>query len=327
MTRNVGRIGDANLPRWSLALLGLALAVSLGLPILLALAQPVASALGQAGWRAAIISAVLSVALAIGFLYRHAHLAGPAEAPRFDRRLEIAGGVAAAVVLLIFPAQMSVFALAWPPPETAEAYFDLLNGDRLVGLLSLDILLMADWIVLLVLWAGLYATLAPRARRTMLVAVSLVLISTIAYFISNTIFEMSSLSAQYSAASSSSERASTLAAGEAALATFEGPWFTASYILSGVAVTLASIVMWREARFGKLVGGIGVAYGLLQLVPPNAGTIGMAMSLASLPLMLAWLGMIAWKLLRPVRTRRARGRARSGSSAQQTIAGDAPDID
>lgn len=133
-------------------------------------------------------------------------------------------------------------------------------------------------------------------RRTAL-ALSLVLVSTIAYFLSNTIFDMATLSSRYAAASTSAERASLLAAGEAALATFEGPWFTASYVLSGAAVTLASVVMWRDARFGKLVGGVGVAYGVLQLVPPNVGAAGMAMSLASLPLMLAWLVLLARKLL------------------------------
>lgn len=302
MTRNVGRMGDLSLPRWGRALLGFALVVGLGLPILLAFAQPLATALGQAGARASAIGAVLSIAIAAGILYRHAHRAGAREAARLDRRLEIAGGLAAIIVLLIFPAQLSVFALAWPPPETAQAYFDLLNEDRLVGLLSLDLLLMVDWVVLLVLWGGLFAALSPRAPKTMFVALALVLVSTVAYFVSNTIFEMASLSAQYSAAATSAERATILAAGEVALSTFEGPWFTASYVLSGAAVTLASILMWRETRFGRLVGGIGVAYGVLQFLPPNAGTLGMAMSLASLPLMLAWLGMIASKLLRKRRT-------------------------
>lgn len=299
MTRTIPRAGLKDLPRGSILLLASALLVGMGLPILLAIAPPVAAALGHAGWTAIITSAVLTLAILGGALYVRAHRAGGEAGVRFDARLRVAAGVAAIVVLLVFPAQMSVFALAWPPPETAQEHFDLLDENRLVGLLSLDLLLMLDWIVLLALWAGLFAALRPVAPRAMLVAIALVVVSTLAYFASNTAFDMVTLGSQHAAAGTSAERAEILAAGEAALATFEGPWFTASYVLSGIAVTLASIVMWRDARFGKPVGGIGVAYGLLQIVPPNLGMVGMAMSLASLPLMLAWLGMLAWKLLRP----------------------------
>lgn len=213
-----------------------------------------------------------------------------------------AAAVATLLVLLVFPLQMSVFALAWPPPETAQAYFDLLNEDRLVGLLSLDVLLMVDWVLLLVVWAGLFVALRPVAPRAMLVAAGMVVVATATYFVSNTAFEMLSLSQQYAAATAG-ERPAILAAGERALATFEGPWFTASYVLSGLATLVASLVMWRAPAFGRVVGGIGAAYGVMQLVPPNVGVVGMALSIVSLLPMVAWLALVAWKLLRLSRAR------------------------
>lgn len=217
----------------------------------------------------------------------------------------LAGGIAAIVVLAIFPLQMSVFALAWPPPETAQAYFDLLRTSPMVGLLSLDVLLMADWIVLLVVWAALYVALRERAPRAMLVTMGIVLVSTVMYFVSNTAFRMLALSRDYSVASGA-ERESILAAGAAALATFDGPWFVASYVLSGLAVFVASLIMWRAAGWGRIVGGIGMAYGAMQAVPPNLGTVGMVVSVASLLPMLAWLVLVARKLIKLGRAEDAR---------------------
>ena len=215
-----------------------------------------------------------------------------------DKKLFRAAGIATIVVLLLFPAQMSVFALAWPPPESAGEYFELLDDNRALGLLSLDVLLMVDWIVLLVTWAGLYVALRPTAPRAMLVTIGLVLLATLAYFLSNTAFEMVALSQQHAAGATEAERVAALAAGERALATFEGPWFTASYLLGGLATLIASLVMWRVPAFGKVVGGIGIVYALMQAVPPNFGTIGMLLSVLSLLPMLAWLALIARTLLR-----------------------------
>lgn len=225
------------------------------------------------------------------------------------RGVLLAAGAAAILVLALFPVQMSVFALAWPPPDSAEAYFDLLHERPLVGLLSLDVLLMADWLLLLVVWAGLYVALRAHAPRTMLVVAALVLVSTAAYFVSNSAFEMLALARDHAAADGPAERDALLLAGERALARFEGPWFTASYVLSGLAAFLASLVMWRAPAFGRAAAGIGVVYGALQLVPPNLGAVGMAVSLLSLPPMLAWLVLLARALLaRARRAAPARGR-------------------
>jgi hypothetical protein len=232
-----------------------------------------------------------------------------------DRKMLFrAAGIAAILVLAIFPLQLSVFALAWPPPETAQAYFDLLHSNPVVGLLSLDVLLMVDWLILLVVWAGLYKALRPHAPRMVRVAMILVVAATVMYFISNTAFQMLSLSQQYASPATQAQRDVLLAAGASALATFDGPWFTVSYIMSGIAVALVSMVMWRAPAFGKLVGGIGIAYGALQIVPPNFGTIGMIVSLVSLVPMLAWLALVAWKLLRLARADAAHPRRRANAT-------------
>lgn len=291
-------MSDARLARGSILLLGLTVTLALGVPIALSLVGPLEQAVGESGTSAIVASVVLSVAAVAGFVYVRERASTDLDPASRDRRLFRAAGISTIIVLVLFPVQMSVFALAWPPPETAVAYFDLLATNKLVGLMSLDLLLMVDWIVLLVAWAGLYVALRPTAPRTMLVTIGLVLLATLAYFLSNTAFDMLALSQQHASAATATERATALAAGERALATFEGPWFTASYLLSGLATLLGSVVMWRAPAFGKLVGGIGIAYALMQAVPPNFGTFGMIVSVLSLLPMLAWLALTTRALLR-----------------------------
>jgi hypothetical protein len=60
---------------------------------------------------------------------------------------------------------------------------------------------------------------------------------------------------------------------------------------------IVSFVMLRSNKFGKVVSYFGIASGVLALVPPTVGTIGMAFSFASLIPMTVWLILIARKLL------------------------------
>lgn len=212
--------------------------------------------------------------------------------PVARRRTSIAAALCAIGVLALFPIQMSVFVLAWPPPDTAEAWFALLNERPLLGLLSLDVLLMADWLLLLGVWVGFYVALRERAPRLVLVATAVAIVSTALYFASNTAFQMLQLATDYASATSVGDRSALLAAGESAMARFDGPLFTASYVGSGLATALISYVMRKSPAFGKLAGWIGIAYGVMQLVPPNFGTIGMIVSVSSLLPLLLWLGLV-----------------------------------
>lgn len=209
------------------------------------------------------------------------------------RGMSKAGGVATILVLALFPLQMSVFALAWPAPQTAVAYFELLERNPVVGLLSLDVLMMADWLLVLVVWSALFAALRAAAPIRMALTLAIVIAATAMYFASNTAFGMLSLSNDYAVANSDAERATLVAAGERALATFDGPWFVASYVAAGLAAILASTAMRAVPAFGNATAWIGVIYGAMQLVPPNLGAVGMAVSLASLLPMLAWLALVA----------------------------------
>ncbi len=81
------------------------------------------------------------------------------------------------------------------------------------------------------------------------------------------------------------------------LATWQGSAFDVSYVLSAPAVLIVSAVMLRSHLFSKVTGYVGLSAGVLMLVPPTAGMIGVVFSLLSLVPLVVWLILIARRLL------------------------------
>jgi hypothetical protein len=206
------------------------------------------------------------------------------------------GGVTALAVLVLIPIQMVVFFI-WPPPTTVMGWFTLFQDNALVGLLDMDLLLIIDYLLLIVVFSALWASLRRANESLMAIALILQLIATAAYLASTVAFEMLSLSNQYAAATTDAERSLFLAAGQAMLVTWQGTAFDVSYVLSAIAVLTVSAVMLRSHMFSKVTGYAGLSAGILMSVPPTAGMIGIVFSLVSLVPLVIWLTLIARRLL------------------------------
>src|SRR6266498_1543068 len=88
-----------------------------------------------------------------------------------DRRwtaLYRAGAAAALLSALFIPIQIVVF-LVWPPPldGTAVDWFTLLHNHRLAGLIDLDLLLVADNVLLIPILLALYVVLRREHESVM----------------------------------------------------------------------------------------------------------------------------------------------------------------
>jgi len=131
------------------------------------------------------------------------------------------GGAAALITAVLIPLQIIVF-IAWPPPLEGSVidWFRLFQDNWLLGLLSFDLLLIVDYVLLVPIVLALYVALRQISASLMAVATALYFVAIAAYFASNTAFEMLSLSEGYAAATTESQRAMYLAAGQAMLATF-----------------------------------------------------------------------------------------------------------
>ncbi|GEM_PF-144389 len=205
------------------------------------------------------------------------------------------GGAAALAILLLMAVQIAVFE-AGPPPSTVTGWFELFQKSPLLGLLDMDLLLIVDQVLMALVFLALYVTLRWSRQPFMAIALAFALLGIAAYFASATAFEMLSLSGKYAAATAEAERSVLLAAGEVALATWQGTAFNVGYVLEGAALLITALVMLRSDIFSKETAYVGIVLGVMSLVPPTVPAVGMFFALGSLTPLAVWLLLVARRL-------------------------------
>lgn len=225
------------------------------------------------------------------------HLINPVEgADGHWKSLFKVGGIAALLMALFIPIQLTVFVL-WPPPATVEGWFALFQNSRLIGLLDMDLLLIVDQVFMILIFLALYFALRLVNRSLMTIAVVLGIGGAVTYFASTSAFEMLSLSGKYAAAATEAEKSVILAAGEVMLANWQGTAFNVGYVMAGIALLIIALVMVRSKIFGKATAYIAVVLGVMSLLPPTAGTVGMIFSLGSLIPLEIWAIIVGVRLI------------------------------
>jgi hypothetical protein len=204
--------------------------------------------------------------------------------------------VAALAVVALIPIQGVVYAVN-PPPSTVVDYFTLFDRSPLWGLLALDLLLMVDYVLLIVVYVGLYAALRRASPSLAALGATLALMAAAIYFASSVAFEMLALSTRYAAARTEAEQTMLLAAGETLLVTYTGTAYLVSYFLGAVAAILLSAAMVRTTLFPRWAAYAGLLMGVFSLVPSTAGSVGLVASFLSLLPTAVWLTLIGWRLL------------------------------
>jgi len=205
-----------------------------------------------------------------------------------------AAGVAALLSIAFTFVAVIVF-IANPPPTTITAWFALFQRNGVLGLLDLDLLMLAAYLLMGVIYVALYGALHRGHEPVMALAALCGLVSITTYIASNTAFNMLVLSGHYAAATTDAERAAIRAAGQSMLAIWQGTAYDLSYVLGGIAALLIAVVMLRSRIFGRATAYVGLVLGALMLVPATAGTIGLYLSLISLVPTVIWLGLLAWR--------------------------------
>jgi hypothetical protein len=213
------------------------------------------------------------------------------------RNLYKVGASAALVMAVFIPVQIIIFIL-WPPPDTVTGWFALFQNNWLIGLLDLDLLLIVDQILVGMVLLSLFIILRKTNPSAMLIALVLGLIGIAAYFASTIAFEMLSLSNQYTAATEEAQKSIILASGQVMLANWQGTAFNVGYIIEAFAFLITGIVMLHSGIFGKAASYFGIALGVMSLLPPTAGLIGMIFALGSLVPLEIWNILVALKLIK-----------------------------
>jgi hypothetical protein len=208
-------------------------------------------------------------------------------------------GVGAVLTGLLIPLQIVAF-IVWPPPEGGVMeWFELFQDSPLIGLVSFDVAILVEEVLLVPVILALYLLLRRSSESLMLTAAALWLVSVALFIASNTGFEMLSLSNGYAAATSETEQATYLAAGQAMIASYmeQGSAFVMGYLLASLAGLLVGIAMLRNRVFSRVAAWAVIVANVLGhgLFLPG---IGVLLSIISVVVLIAWYLLIGWRLLR-----------------------------
>lgn len=211
------------------------------------------------------------------------------------KNLYYAGGAAALLTIVFMPIQIAVFILK-PLPSTVIGWFNLFQESKIIGLLDLDLLLVADQVLAILVFLAIFAALHKGSLSIMAIGTILAFTSCVLFITSNPAFEMASISSQYAAAETETGRNLFLAAGQALIASWQGSAFQVSYFLGAVGSIIVSWVMLRSGLFSKAAGILGILGNAISLglyVPK----VGIYISVFSVVFLWAWYLLVGVKLL------------------------------
>jgi hypothetical protein len=179
-------------------------------------------------------------------------------------------------------------------PATAQAYFAMLQNDRVVGLLRLDFPTLAMICLFSITSYGIYGALRRGAGAYAGLATVLVYVGVVLALANHSAFAMIRLSDLYAAATTAAAQEQLLVAGEAVIA--GDMWHSTSGFLAGIFIqggfVLVSLLMLRSKAFSKGTAVSGFAANGLDLLHVFVG-----LALPSLAITMLWIAgvfYLAW---------------------------------
>jgi hypothetical protein len=211
------------------------------------------------------------------------------------KSLYTVGGVAALFAVLIIPIQLIVFS-STPEPNTAAGWFTLFQDNKLLGLLSFEMLFVVNAVFGVTTTLALYVALRRVNEPFMAVALALSLVGAVCIILARPAIDMLYLSDQYAAATTDAQRSMLLAAGEAVSAMRNGTAFHVSYNLANITLLIVPLVILQSHVFSRITAYAGILAGVIGFglyVP----TIGLYISIFSVLFLAAWNILIGRRLL------------------------------
>jgi hypothetical protein len=200
------------------------------------------------------------------------------------------------------PLQIALFVAAPPPAShSVGAWFDLFNESPIVGLLSLDLLMMVEQVLAVPIILALFLLTHRAAASATLLGAAAWLMGAVLFLGSNTGFEMLALARGYAAAGPA-DQAAYIAAGHGMLALYwdMGTAFVFGYVVSAVGGILLGAALVRAKVLGRAAGWLLVVANVVGLGIFLPG-VGIAVSLVSVLLLWVWYLRVGWSLVRMVR--------------------------
>ena len=232
---------------------------------------------------------------------KQSQIAGEETADAKWRRLYRIGAVAPLVTLAFYMTEVLAIifgGLAGEPyPTAAGDWLSLFQRSKVLGLLYLNALDVFSIAILGVMFLALYVALRRTSESYMAIAALLAFVG-IAAFVSSRADAVSAsltLSGQYAAATTESQRAQVLAAWQAAEAPVRATPQTLGFLFIAIAGLIISAVMLQGEVFGKVTAYVGILAGVVTLADHSC--IVVAPSIAGILMPVDGLLWFVWWLL------------------------------
>jgi hypothetical protein len=221
--------------------------------------------------------------------------------PDWSALYRVGGFAAFALILYSLLTIVQMILLGGQPSSAAEA-FRLLQTNKVVALLRLDLPTIAILPLYYLVFLGLYKALKGTSRTISLIGTALIFTGNTLVLSTPTALSLIPLSNKYVAATSDVARSQLLAAGEALMAS--DIWHSTGAILGGVLLqsgaVLISIAMLRGGVFGRFTAWLGIVMHALDLAHilvgvflPSTGAILLAIAGPFYPI---WFFLIGRRL-------------------------------
>jgi hypothetical protein len=166
----------------------------------------------------------------------------------------------------------------WPYKGTntsIEAIFNILQTDRLGGLISLDVSMLVIGPLTILMYLALYAALRRLDESLAMIALVLALVSVALIIVCRPLVELVNLSDQYAAANDAAVKLRLLDAGEVLLTYLDGTAWAIQTVLLMITGLVNSALMLRASFFGKATAWIGIVISAagLGFFLPNIGLL------------------------------------------------------
>ena len=208
-------------------------------------------------------------------------------------------GVAALIFLVYSLITMMLLVTVGGMPETAEEGFALLQANRMVGLLRLDILTLFTLPLYYLLFLGLYAALKRTNEAYATLAALLGCVGITLVLATPSALSFVTLSDRFAGATTEAQQAHFLAAGEAMLASdlWHGSGARLGGLLLQIAWVLVSVVMLGNRSFGRVTTYTGLVAHGVDLARILLGFFFSALDVPLMaiagPLYLVWFPLLA----------------------------------
>jgi hypothetical protein len=216
-----------------------------------------------------------------------------------DKKIYKLGGIAALAIAVLMLGDI-LFLIFYPQPETIAGWFNLFQSNALVGLLDFWGLEIPMYLMFIPVFFALYSLL--RATNQGMIGISLIcaLLGIAIFLATNNPFSMLTLSNQYAASTTATEKTELLAAGHAVLALTNQRavgGFNIGLFLVSIAGLIASIVMLKSSVIPKSIATIGILAFALSLADYLRQALTQSLVISLLVILMGALLLLIWFVL------------------------------